>query len=126
MRDLILIGVCGAFGAIARFGLSRWVQPRVVFDFALGTLAVNVLGCLLFGLLIQAAEVSESLSDSTRNALGIGFLGAFTTFSTFSWDTVRHIQERHWHLAAANVGANVVLGLAAVWCGILIGRALLP
>lgn len=125
MRDLILIGACGAFGAIARFGMSRWIQHRTAFDFALGTLTVNLLGCLLIGLLAQAAEVTESLSDSTKNALGIGLLGAFTTFSTFGYDTLRHLQDRHWHLAAANVGANVVLGLAAVWCGILIGRALL-
>ena len=126
MRDVLMIALGGAAGAVARFGATKWLQHLAPIDFAVGTLAVNVVGCLLMGFLVQAAEVSETLSDTTKNLLGIGFLGALTTFSTFGWDTVRHMLDRHWHLAFGNIAANVLLGLAAVWCGILVGRALLP
>ncbi|HPF70830.1 MAG TPA: CrcB family protein, partial [Candidatus Krumholzibacteria bacterium] len=85
--------------------------------FAFGTLAVNVLGCLLLGALLEAERHTPLVTPPLRLLLAVGFLGAFTTFSTFGWETFRYLQDGATQLALANVSANLVLGLGAVWSG---------
>ena len=115
MRDVLLIGLGGAMGAIARHATAvlclAWWGDR----FPWGTLVVNVVGCFALGWLVHT---TIGISDSVKLSLGTGFLGAFTTFSTFGVQT--HVA---WHrspgLALANVAANVSIGLLAAWVGIL-------
>ena len=117
MRAMILIGFAGACGAMARYGVGLWTHRVLGPHFAFGTLAVNVIGCLLLGILLSV-ERSTQLAGVPLRLLGaVGFLGAFTTFSTFGFETFRYVQEGAANLAFLNVAANLVLGLGAVWLG---------
>lgn len=120
---LIWIALGGALGALARFGLSGWVQGGTAGTFPWGTLVVNVLGCFLLGFAFRVLQLS-ALSPALRGAVTVGFLGAFTTFSTFSLEALVLIQEERWGRAAGYVGGSVALGLAAVVAGVLIAAAL--
>ena len=120
--DILLVALGGAAGAVSRHlvGIAalRWLGA----GFPWGTFAVNVLGCLALGLLLEVASVSEVVSRSTRLWVGTGFLGAFTTFSTFGVETLRLVQTDGPGWAAANVIGNVVVGLLAAWVGVLVAR----
>jgi CrcB protein len=123
VRELVVIALAGAFGSVSRYALSNWTQRLTGGDFPYGTLAVNVVGCFLFGLLMEVALVSELLPKTLTIALSVGFLGAFTTFSTFGYDTLRRLEGGDWVPALGNVGLSVVLGLAATWIGFAAARA---
>lgn len=114
--QLLLIAAAGALGAVARYGLSGWIQDRAAF-FPWGTLAVNVLGSFLLGFAFRYLE-STTLPAEWRQAVIIGFLGAFTTFSTFSYEAVAMAQDGDWTAAGAYVAASLALGLAAVVAGL--------
>lgn len=92
--------------------------------FPVGTLVVNVLGCFLLGLLMHVGTATDLIPRPARVGLGVGLLGGLTTFSTFGWETVKLAEEAQWALAAANITANVLLGLGAAWLGIVTARAL--
>jgi len=117
------VGAGGFVGAGLRFLVSGWVY-RLVPDagFPWGTLAVNVIGCLVLGLLGGLAEVRGVLSAATRLFLFIGVLGGFTTFSTLAFETVALADGSQMLRAAANVAAHVVLGLGAAWLGVHAAR----
>jgi CrcB protein len=119
MTQLLVIGFGGAFGAVARYGLSGLVQERSGSSFPAGTLAVNLLGCLLVGAVMALVE-RQLLAPSTRAFLVVGVLGGFTTFSAFGHETIELLRGGEARLALLSVVANVVLGLGAV----LLGRAL--
>ena len=123
VRELLLVAGFGALGAVGRFSMSGWVYHALGTRFAYGTLAVNVVGCFLLAVLMHVGQTTAAFSDETRTALGIGFLGAFTTFSTFGYETVGFLEKGAYTTAAANVAANVLLGLAAVWLGLIVARA---
>jgi len=113
----LLIGLGGFIGAILRYSVSGFVQGWSKGNpFPIGTLAVNILGCFVIGLLSQLAESRGLFSPETRSLLFIGFLGAFTTFSTFGNDTMNLLQNTPW-LSITNVSAHITLGLIAVWAG---------
>lgn len=115
--NVILIAAGGALGAVARYGLSGWVQGRAGGFFPWGTLVVNVLGSFLLGFLFRYLEAT-TLPAEWRQAATIGLLGAFTTFSTFSLETVALVQDGDWARASAYLVASVLLGLVAVVAGI--------
>jgi len=115
---VLAIALAGAFGAVARYGLSGLVQRFAGPRFPLGTLAVNVLGCFLLGLLATLSLERWSISPTTRAALLIGFLGAFTTFSTFSYETLALIREGAAWRAVLNIVLSVMVCLAAAWAGV--------
>ena len=118
MYKIFLIGSGGFFGAILRYLISGYVQKWAEsVDFPYGTLAVNLIGCLLIGLLSRVDEIRSVLSTETRFFLFIGVLGAFTTFSTFSNETVALFNDKRFHLAVLNIGTHMVFGLAAVLLG---------
>lgn len=117
MRVTLLIAAAGAIGAVARYGVGLWVHRILGHNFAFGTLAVNVLGCLLLGILFSLEATTTWVSPPLRLLAAVGFLGAFTTFSAFGFETFRYLQNGATHLAALNVAANLVLGLGAVWLG---------
>jgi fluoride exporter len=109
--------VAGALGALARYGTDRAVQVRWPRPFPLGTFVVNVVGCLALGMVVGLAEQSH-LSDEWRRVLGAGLLGAFSTFSTFGYETVRLIEREHWPTALANMALSVVVGVGAASVGL--------
>lgn len=113
----IFVTVGGAAGALARYWLSGWVTAAFAGFFPLGTLVVNVLGSLLLGFGMQAMEAFP-VSAELRTMLTIGFLGAFTTFSTFSYETVALLRDGDWTRATLYTGLSFVLGLTAVLIGI--------
>ena len=123
----LLIAVAGgsAIGGAARYALTRFVQDRTTLAFPFGTLLVNLLGCLLIGMLIQAAMTGGRMSDTTKLLLTSGFCGGFTTFSTFGYETITELAQVGVSLSRAGlyVGASVALGLGAVWTGIAMVKA---
>jgi CrcB protein len=117
VRHILLVGLGGFAGSIARYLLSGLVQQLANATFPLGTLAVNVLGCLLIGSLSELMEARAFLSPEGRALLVIGVLGGFTTFSAFGNETINLARDRDFALAALNVLAHVVVAVGAVWLG---------
>lgn len=117
VERIALIGLAGSAGAVCRYLVSRLVMIHTGGAFPWGTLAVNALGCLLFGLIWGLAETRGIGSERTRLLFLVGFLGAFTTFSSFAHETVVLLREGHRGLAAVNIIAQNLAGLAAFAAG---------
>lgn len=125
LRDGALVGAGGFLGALGRFLVTGWFQARTE-HFPYGTLAVNVIGSLALGFLVTALA-DRVLTDSSLRLLAmVGFLGAFTTFSAFSHETVLLWQGGRWLALCANIGLNVGGCLLATALGILAARGLTP
>lgn len=124
MLQLIAIAVGGAIGAVLRFVMSNGVYKLLGRDFPYGTLAVNVLGSLLIGLLFILLIEKLTVTAEWRAGLIVGLLGAFTTFSTFSLETFTLLDEGAFIKAGLNVLLSVVLCLSATWLGLTLGRQL--
>lgn len=136
MRELIFVAAGGSIGAVTRYGAGLAAARWLGRGFPWGTLAVNVAGCFLMGLVMEIMlnlEAKASLpppastdfgSSFWRQGVAIGFLGALTTFSAFGADTIRQLQSGQHLTALANIAANVTLSLAAVWCGVILIRAI--
>jgi CrcB protein len=122
MQKLFWIGAAGALGTMARYGLSNLFQRVVGFSFPWGTLAVNVLGCFLFGVVWSLAEDRLVISGETRLIFLVGFMGAFSTFSTFMFETGALLREYEWAAAAINLLGQNALGLAFLLLGQAAGR----
>lgn len=119
---VLYIGIFGGLGCMARYLVSGWAISLAGRSFPYGTLAVNVLGSLLLGLIMEGSLRSTLLSPELRLAITVGFLGGFTTFSTFSYETVRLLEEGSLVAAGLNVLLNLTVCLAAVLCGIYLAR----
>ncbi len=120
----ILIAVGGAFGALARYALDIWVGERFGTAFPLGTMVINVSGSFALGLLFALAMERGILSSEIRPPLIIGFLGAYTTFSTWMLQSWALVEQGAWILASVNVVGSVLLGLIALVLGMAVGRAI--
>jgi CrcB protein len=114
---LLLVGAGGAIGAVSRYLVAGWFQ-RLVETFPLGTLAVNILGCILIGVLGGVFVGPGALREGYRLFLLVGLLGGFTTFSTFSAETMALLVDRQWLWASANVVLSTGACLAAAWAGL--------
>ena len=114
--EISLVALGGAAGAVARYWASGIVYRLTGPGFPWGTLVVNLLGCFLIGVVIVVLETTIQ-SGALRAAVAIGFLGAFTTFSTFSYETLALLQDGDWLRAGAYVGGSVMVGLLAVAAG---------
>lgn len=124
MTKLLLLFGAGGFGTLARYGLSGLVQRYCASDLPYGTLVVNVLGCLLFGFFWTLADERLIISGETRFIILAGFMGAFTTFSTFAFETSGLLRDSEWWYAAGNVMAHNGLGIAGVIAGMAVGKLL--
>jgi CrcB protein len=122
MREIGLLAVAGALGTLFRYALGGAVQRLIGSDFPWGTLAVNALGCFLFGVVWTMAEERMVISGQTRFILLTGFMGAFTTFSTYAFETSGFLRDSQWLLAAGNLLGQNALGLACVFLGFVAGR----
>jgi CrcB protein len=114
---LAWIAVGGGAGAVLRYLVSGWAQRMTPGAFPLGTLTVNVVGCLVIGWLAGIFAGPAILRDGHRLGLLVGLLGGFTTFSSFGWETMKLLSEGRTGAALLNVGLANVLGLCAVWVG---------
>jgi fluoride exporter len=124
MTRFLWICLGGAAGTGARYLLSGWLLRAAGPGFPWGTLAVNVTGSFLLGLIMQVALTTSLLSPTLRLALTTGVMGGFTTYSTFNYETLQYLQQNEWLLAAANLTATVLVCLAAGAVGVLTGRFL--
>jgi CrcB protein len=123
MPQLFWVGVGGFLGSVGRFivsGLLNRLSPAL--DFPIGTLAVNILGCFFIGLLHAVAESRNVLGTDTRIFLFIGVLGGFTTYSTFGFESLTLLKEGEFLKTSYYILLHVILGLAAVWIGDILGR----
>jgi CrcB protein len=122
--QVLVIAAGGALGAVLRYGLSQSVYRLLGRDFPYGTLAVNLLGSFLIGVAVVLIVERMILSELWRTALIIGFLGAFTTFSTFSFETLALFEDGQMVKALLNIGLSVILCLLATWLGMIATRSL--
>jgi len=121
---VLLVGVGGFLGAVSRYLLGGWVQDALRRPWwPYGTFAVNIVGCLLIGFIVGMGDGRSAMSAQSRAFVLIGFLGGFTTFSAFGYETFALVRQGQMLGALVNVGAQVILGLAAVWAGHAIARA---
>jgi CrcB protein len=120
----VLIAIGGAAGAVSRFAvddtLTRWLGG----SFPVGTLVVNLSGTFVLGILVALVIERSTLPSDIRAPVMIGFIGAYTTFSTWMLESARLMDDGAWLMAAANLGGSVLLGLLAVFAGLAVGRAI--
>jgi CrcB protein len=117
---LILMG--GGAGSLARYVAANAIATRWGARFPWGTMAVNVTGCFLIGLIMTVLTERANLHPNWRFALVVGFLGGYTTFSSFEWETYSAVRDGGFWIGLANVVGSVMLGYAAVWVGSLLAR----
>lgn len=126
LQRLAIITLCGALGSAARalvsIGAASLLGPR----FPAGTLTVNLVGCFAAGIFLHFSLTPDRLSDNTRAAILTGFLGGFTTFSAFAFESLSLWRDKHYALFSANIAANVVLSLAAAFLAMALARWLWP
>lgn len=122
MVKYLMVGIGGFLGAIARFWLGGYVSNRLGAGFPYGTFIINCSGSFLIGLTITLLAEKAHWSANWRYLIPIGFIGAYTTFSTFEYETLRTIQDSEFLLAGLYVGMSVVVGFVAVWLGVVAGR----
>lgn len=124
MRTVVAIAIAGAAGALSRYGLEGLVSRRTTGAFPWGTFAVNVSGAFVLGFVFTLMTEQLTTAPWLRGAVTIGFLGAYTTFSTLSFETYRLMEDGALGLAAANALGSLTAGLGAVYLGVVAGRAL--
>jgi len=124
MRIILLVASFGAVGCVARYLLSKWVQNIFGGPFPYGTLAVNVLGAFIIGVVMEYSLRSAAVSPELRIALVTGLLGGFTTFSAFSYETFRLLEDGLFFQAMVYVFASVLVCLAFTFAGIVVVRSL--
>jgi len=122
LEKLGLLAVAGAIGTLARYWLSGLVYDLAGKDFPWGTAVVNILGCFLFGLVWELGQDRMLLRTEARTVLLTGFMGAFTTFSTFIFESSGFLEDGRILAALVNVAFQTILGFAALFGGLLLGR----
>jgi len=122
MERWLWIAFAGALGTLARYSLTEIVQRVLGSGFPWGTALVNVLGSFLFGVIWSLAEGRLALTPQTRAIVLIGFMGAFTTFSTFMFETSGLMRDAQWALALGNVALQVIVGLVSLFAGLAVGQ----
>ena len=124
MGRLLWISLGGALGTAARYLLSVGLLRALGPAFPYGTLAVNVIGSFLLGVIMQAGLDTTVLSPTARVVLGTGVMGGFTTYSTFNHETLQYLQAGAWAMAGHNVAVTLIVCLAAGALGVAVARAL--
>lgn len=122
MMQLVWLFLAGGCGCLARYAASGFVQRMYGGELPLGTFVVNVVGCLLFGIVWALADGRMLITPQTRTIILTGFMGSFTTFSTFAFESNALLEDAQWAVAAANVGGHVIVGILSVMLGMAIGR----
>lgn len=123
MYTILLVGIGGFIGAILRYTLGGWIQNGFV-DFPVGTLTVNTLGSFFLGLIMYLSEYQGLFSEDTRIFLTIGIMGAFTTLSTFGYESFRLLDDSKLTLLAINLVSTVLFSLLAVYLGKIVALSI--
>ena len=124
MKAIGIVALGGACGAVARYLIGWWVTTRWPGPLPLGTIIVNLSGCFLLGLALTALPRFFDQSEALRLFIGVGFLGAYTTFSTFEYETLGLLEKGNVRAAFLNIALSLLLGLLAVGAGATLGRRL--
>lgn len=124
MEKYLFVGVGGMIGSICRYGLSGLLYKMMGDRFPYGTFAVNIVGCFAIGILMSLFEQRWLVPPNLRLFLTIGILGGFTTFSTFSYETVEMLKGGNLFFASLNIIASLICCLCATWGGSIIGKSL--
>ena len=122
MQKYFFIAVGGALGSLARFLIGSTIANRLGTRFFYGTFVVNMTACLLIGFSLTFLQKHADLNSTWRYLIPIGFVGAYSTFSTFEWEAFTDLQTGAFFVAALYVALSLFFGLVAVWCGVLIAR----
>ena len=120
---ILMLAGAGALGTLARYGTGLFVERHATGVFPWPTLVVNIVGCFLFGLLYALAEERLSWQGDARIVVLTGFMGAFTTFSTFAFHSSTLLRDAQWILAVGNILGQNVLGIASLMLGLVLGKA---
>jgi CrcB protein len=123
LQKYLLIALGGALGSIARFGVGSMIAGRMGTRFPYGTFVVNLTACVVLGFFLVFLDRRSTFNPAWRFLVPVGFIGAYSTFSTFEWETFANLQTGAFVLAGFYVFLSIVLGLAGVWCGALIAKA---
>jgi len=124
MSKLFLIGLAGFIGTVSRYLMSGVIAKRYGETFPMGTLLVNLIGCFLVGLLFYLLEERFLVNQTARTVVLIGFLGGFTTFSSFGLQTFTLLRDGEFGFAVLNIAASNLVGLLLVWAGYTLDRVL--
>lgn len=124
MQKYFFIALGGSLGSIARYWVGSTVADRMGTRFPYGTFVVNITACIIIGFSLSFLAERMELNPAWRFLVPVGFIGAYSTFSTFEWETYSNLQTGAFLIAGLYVVLSVVLGLAGVWCGVLIARAI--
>jgi CrcB protein len=122
MTKYFMVGLGGCLGAILRFWLGGWVSNRMGSRFPWGTFVINITGSFLIGLVLTLLTEKTHWSPNWRYLIPIGFIGGYTTFSTFEYETLRSFQDGEILIASLNVTLSVFVGFISVWCGVIAGK----
>ncbi len=122
MLTYLSVAVGGAFGAVARYGLGTWISNKWIHPFPLHTFVINISGALVLGFLSALFLDKLTVSPEMRMALTVGFLGAFTTFSTFGYETIMLIKDGQALTALLYTVLSVIIGCVSVYAGMILAR----
>jgi CrcB protein len=124
LQKYLFIAIGGALGSIARFWVGSTIAGRMGIKFPYGTLIVNVSACLVIGFTLSLLGKRADVGIAWRYLIPVGFIGAYSTFSTYEWETLSILRSGAFVLGALYAGGSLILGLLAVWAGSMIGEAL--
>jgi CrcB protein len=124
MQRYLLIALGGAMGSVTRFWVGSQVSSRMGARFPYGTFLVNISACLIIGFSLEYLGRHLEINPAWRYLIPIGFVGAYSTFSTFEWEILSNVQLGAFVVAGLYTILSLVLGLVAVWCGVVLARLL--
>jgi len=124
VQKYLLIAAGGALGSVARYWVGSTIAGRAGIKFPYGTLVVNITACIVIGFALTYLGKRADLNPAWRFLIAVGFIGAYSTFSTYEWETLSTLRSGAFALAALYAGGSLVLGLIAVWGGSLLAEAL--
>jgi CrcB protein len=124
VQKYLLVAIGGAFGSVARFWVGSTLAGRLGTRFPYGTFVINMTACLIIGFSLEYLGERLELTPAWRYLIPIGFVGAYSTFSTFEWEIFSNLQLGAFLISGLYLCLSVILGLVAVWCGVLLARAI--
>ena len=124
LQKYLLIAAGGALGSIARYWVGSTIAGRMGSKFPYGTFVINLTACVIIGFSLTYLGKHIELSPAWRFLVPIGFIGAYSTFSTYEWETLSTLRSGAFALAALYAVGSLVAGLAAVWCGAVLAEAI--